>query len=89
MPLKYEKHTKTKTEITYTFTGFEFERACEEAGVTASRLSKITRRHIYPARFKRWCAKEDERIEIDEFTMAMLLEVLGGFACRRKPEKSS
>jgi len=76
MPLKYEKHTKTNTEITYTFTGFEFERACEEAGVTASRLSKITKRHIYPARFKRWCAKEDKEIEVGWFTMALLLKAL-------------
>jgi len=76
MPLKYEKHTKTNTEITCTFTGFEFERACEEAGVTASRLSKITRRHIYPAKFRKWCAEEDKEIEVGWFTMMLLLEAL-------------
>jgi len=63
MPLKYEKQTKTNTEITYTFTGFEFERACKEAGVTASRLSKITRRQYIRQDSKGGVQKKTKRLK--------------------------
>ena len=74
MALKYKKHIETNT--TYIFTGFDFERACFEAGVNKYRMDKMSRHRIYPLRYDKWIAMGAEVITVDENTMDLILEVL-------------
>ena len=77
MALKYQKHTETK--YTFTFTGRDFAKACFDAGVNAYKMGLATKRHIYRKKYKAWCAMGDRLIEVDKFTMDLILEVL---ACK-------
>ena len=71
----YQKHVKT--EITYTFTGFAFAKACDDAGIKSGyQMGKLMQGYMYPAKFKRWKAKDEKLIAVEEFTMKLILGAL-------------
>ena len=75
MALKYTKHRKD----IFIFTGNDFAKACFDAHVSPYKM-EICTKHIRHKKFGEWCAEGDKPIEVDKFTMDLILKVLGQIA---------
>ena len=88
MSLKVTKQSKD----VYVFTGAAFAKACFDADVNAYRMEKATAGHIYHQKFQDWIAQGEKPIEVDKYTMDLILAVLAKSAeisAHSRPQEAS